>query len=132
MSKKTKTIKKNRKLQKSSIEKKTNSSICSDKKKIRKTDNTLNIATKTFYKVMENETGYVDGLSLIEKMKLKGCDLKNDPNTLWKVWKQVETEFPYSIDFIPQSSVFWTSKPSGWKYIGPPRYDVKRKRKKIK
>ena len=73
---------------------------------------------RKFYEIMQKTDGYVDGIYILKKLKESHLDLRGNPFMLWRIWRQVENDFPHSITFAPQSSCFWTNKPSGWKYLG--------------
>ena len=66
---------------------------------------------KKFYDIMKKTEGYVDGLYLFDKFKKSNYDINNDGAFLWKIWRQVEHDYPHSINFIPQNSLFWRSRP---------------------
>jgi len=85
---------------------------------------------KKFYQIMKNspKNHYVNCIYLYWYFKDAGWGLGNDPHFLWRIWRQVENDFPASIDFLPQRPIFWDKKPSGWRYIGPPQYEKRRKK----
>ena len=84
---------------------------------------------KKFYNIMEKTTGYVSGLYILEQFKKSGVNLKGNPHTLRRIWQQVQHDFPLAIRFAPQSEIHWSSRPSGWSYVGPPQYETRRKRR---
>jgi len=87
---------------------------------------------KKFYYIMKDATeSYVDCQYLHEEFEKASINLCQNPHTLWRIWRQAENDFPCSIDFFPQVKEHWGSKPCGWHYVGPPKYEA-RKRKKLK
>lgn len=73
---------------------------------------------------------FVDGIFLVDKFESLGWHLKSGATTLWRVWRQVEGDFGERIQFIPQNSTHWMSKPSGWRYLDIPVEDGFPRRKK--
>ena len=95
-------------------------------------ERTIKNYAKKFYQIMRDTPSekYVNCLYLQERFKEAGWDLNDDPFKLWRIWRQAESDFPNSVEFIPQR--FPGPKgPVGWKYIGPPQYERKR-RKRLK
>jgi hypothetical protein len=72
---------------------------------------------------------FVDGIYIDEQFKKNGIDLHGNPHTLWRIWRQAEHDFPASMDFIPQSAMYWRERPSGWRYVGAPQFENRRKKK---
>ena len=95
-----------------------------------KRERTIKDYARKFYEIMEKSTGFVDGIWISEQLDKKGWSINGNPHVLWRIWRQTENDYPVSIEFIPQSSTFWRSKPSGWRYIGPPQYFKKKKKLK--
>jgi hypothetical protein len=93
-------------------------------------DRTIKDFARKFYEIMKSTNGFVDGVYLTEKLEESGW-MSNDSPVLWRIWRQVEHEYPKSIEFTAQTPVFWTKRPSGWRYLGPPDFE-NRKRKKLK
>ena len=89
---------------------------------------------RQFYRIMREvpKDTFVNCTYLHEKLDEIGWSLEGNPHSLWRVWRQAEAEFPGSIDFIPQSTVLWNKAPAGWRYTGPPQYELRKKRKRIK
>lgn len=91
-------------------------------------DRTIKDYARRFYDIMKNTKGFIDGIFISKQMEESGWILEGN-TSLWRIWRQAEHDFPKSIEFTPQSPVFWTKKPSGWRYLGPPDFDNRRKRK---
>jgi len=95
-------------------------------------DRTIRDYAKKFIEIMKTTSGFVDGVTLAKKFEEAGWHLKHDVITLWRVWRQVEHDCKSEVvQFIPQSCVHWTRRPSGWRFMGwPAEDDMPRKRKK--
>ena len=81
---------------------------------------------KKFYETMREINGFVSGVDLLEELNDRKVDLNNDPHFLWRLWREVEVLYPHSIEFIPQSSIHWWSKPSDWRWIRRPQREKER------
>lgn len=87
---------------------------------------TIKDYAKKFYEIMRHteDTGhFLNYFDLHEAFAQAGWKLKNDPYVLWRIWRQAENDFPFSIQFIPRQ---------GWRYDGPPQYDAKKRRKRMR
>src|SRR3990167_7029494 len=66
-------------------------------------EKTIKDYARVFYRLMQNSSGYVDGVTLVDRFQDEGWDLGGSPHFLWRIWRQAENDFPNSIDFFPQS-----------------------------
>ena len=95
-----------------------------------KGERTVKDYARQFYNIMKESNGYVNCLYIHSELNRTGWSVNNNPSVLWRIWRQVENDFPHAVDFLPQTDTLWFSRPSGWKYVGPPQYDKKTKRLK--
>jgi len=89
-------------------------------------------SSRAFYEIMRDETEkgkFVSGIWILERLLKRNFDLQENPKKLWGLWRHVENDYPHAIDFIPQSTVLWNKAPAGWRYVGPPQHEGKRKKK---
>lgn len=108
----------------------TNKNVKMDKDDKPNFDEALREHAKKFYDIMRKTSGYVNCDYLFKEFDKAKMSIKNDPHVLWNIWRYVEAVYPCAIDFIPQSHIFWRSRPSGWRFMGPVNFEKARRKNK--